>query len=159
MNKLNKFNLRLELTNNILSQRTLEDVFIKSILIFVSENKIKLNIYFWYDSIDKSKINIIESKFFSNFNNVINYSINEATRQSSVWFDIVSEANQNHCEKYKFRLIYNDENSFVNCIFQFYSFVKAALNKGVVENENRNVWKQRFSKKERNKRTNLENKK
>lgn len=148
--KKNHFNARIQL-----SEMTIPviDVFFDSIEYFnLSNPNIFLELYLWYDKnnvSDDGKIKLI------NLCKIKNIALHERPLLNIPFFaDISPRGNDYSC---KFNVYYEDSNAFINSVFQFYSLIKASLNKEVI-NENRNDRKQAFYRKAQDKRAAVDDK-
>jgi len=144
--KKNHFNARIQLTEATIP---VLDVFFESIEYFTLSNPIIfLEFYLWYD-----KKNVKDSEKLIKMCKIKNIALHERPLLNIPFFtDISPKGNDYSC---KFNIYYEDSNSFINSIFQFYSLIKASSNKEVV-NENRNDRKQAFYKKAKDKRSNMD---
>jgi len=144
--KKNHFNVRIQLTEQTIP---VLDVFFDSIEYFTLSNPITvLEFYLWYE-----KKNMQDYEKLIKMCKVKNIALHERPLLNIPFFaDISPKGNDYSC---KFNIYYEDSNSFINSIFQFYSLIKASYNKEAV-NENRNDRKQAFYQKTKSKRTDMD---
>lgn len=144
--KKNHFNARIQLTEKVVP---VLDVFFESIEYFTLSNPTMfLEFYLWYDKKNVNDSNLVKMC------KIKNISLHEKPLLNIPFFvDISPKDNDYNC---KFNIFYDDSNSFINSIFQFYSLIKASANKEVINNENRNDRKQAFFKKAKDKRLNVD---
>lgn len=144
---------------DLLCDESIESIFIKCLDIYMSENKIKLEIYFWYnDNKFKSKLLEFEKKHNKLFERIKIKKYNHEPNEFA-WFNIIPEEKINTSKKYKFASTYKESNNLVTSIFDFFSFLKAATNKGELNNDSRSSRKSAIRKSIRHKKTNMESKK
>jgi len=132
--KKNHFNVRIQLSEYTLPDL---DTFFNSIEYFSNLHKnIVLEFFLWHDIKDKVKIEEI-----LNMCKKRNITLHDKPLLNIHFFADISIKNYNNpC---RFKIYYDDSNSFINSVFQFYNLIKSSLEK----DENRNYRKQIFHSK------------
>jgi len=146
--KKNHFNIRIQLSEKAIP---VLDVFFDSIEYFnLSNPTIFLELYLWYN-----KKEVSESDKLTKMCKVKDIALHERPLLNIPFFADISPRGNDFSGK--FNIYYEDSDSFINSIFQFYSLVKASSNKEVI-NENRHDRKQAFYRKTKDKRSNVDDK-
>jgi len=150
MIKKKHFSIRVQLAECTIS---VLDAFFEYMKLFNENNpNILLELFLWYDNNmleTQSKKTLIESCKVNNItlhDHVIKYN--------KTLIDISTAKYDYEC---KFKLYYNDENSFINSVFQFFNIIKAMINKEIV-NENRSNRVKAIHQKNQDKRTIVDDK-
>jgi len=144
-----KFTLRIDI-DDLLEHKSVLDLLVNYIELYIIENRIKIEIHILSDCSDvDTKITDFKLKF-KNLKNIIikKYNFNLNTYS---WFSIINKKQLNKIENYRFVSSYENESEMIVSIFEFFSFIKAATNRGDSKDGSRDIRKQNVRKKGRHK--------
>lgn len=161
---LKKYNIALNVNDILLYHN--EDTYLIFDNIFVSlieDLSLNLNLYFWSDN--KNYIINFE-RLYESFLNKVNFVISHdklSYPKAKILYNIISDKDLRPEYNCKFMSTYNDYDSYIHALYNFFSFIKAydnnkILNDGNINDKNRNNGKQKFYRKKYIKRIDLETK-
>lgn len=152
-----KFTVRFNI-EDLLYDDSVCSVFMENIIAIINDSGIKIELDAWYTNKEyNKKILEFEKKYEKHIKN-LKYKKYEYQPNSFAWFNIINKSQLEFSSNYKFFSVYSSKDEIILSLFEFFSFLKAVINRSL-EDEAGNNRKSVLRKQNEYKKSNMETKK